>query len=333
MGKAAAGEERFPISPSGKKKEVQRSFGSQPTSHEVIVKFRRAQEEMIIKLLGEHSFGWPKIVRKSKTDCFAYCQFIGDIAELDRQLKELKSKAILSCGQSGTESTILEFFVDFDELSLTGPELSKLSGERRRRASALRKATIVAVIIAAVWGVYTILSPIVSKSLKLISEGTGLNSHRTVSTTEITRSTSLYPAWNMFILPNYQPAWSEVGETFGFNKGTMLQLLRRISSTGDSGHGQTLSDLTIYPGAIKRALSLVVLQNIRDFDQLQLFIRKLKGRYLYSQPFPDQSETFINALDRNQSENTIILSFYEQISKDPHFAAVLINEIWNSQKG
>jgi hypothetical protein len=298
-------------------KELQGKDTEKISTHELIIKFSGIRQELISKILKEQAFSNLRVVRKDKAEIFVYCQFTGDINELNKQLKALKSKALLSLGKQGGDksSILLEFFVDFNELLPVSPVLT--GPEQRSRKPASWVAALLAVVLLILganryW-------PIIEDKLS-----------PQVSTTKITAPAPTHPAWNMFVLPRYQPEWIEVKRTFGLDEKTMLELFRRIKSTGHEGYGGILNDLTEYPGIINRALSLIILDNVRDANQLQILIKDLEKKFLRSRPFPDQSgkdHDYINALDHKQLENAIVLTFYEHISREPSFTSSFIGKI------
>jgi hypothetical protein len=302
----------LPIAP----KELTEKDSEQKSLHELIIKFRDIHKELIAEILKGHPFSKIKIVRKDQGEYFAYCQFTGDIKELNNQLKALKTKALLSVGkQEGDKSTILEFFVDFNELS---PVIPVLPGPKRKGNKAfIWTATLLGLFLLLLAA--NKLRPVIEKGLTL-----------SVPKAKITELSPARPAWNMFVLPRYQPGWLEVKKTFELDEITILECFKKIKSTGYEGHSGILNDLTKYPEIIKRALSLIILENVKDTNQLETMVQGLKSKFLRSQPFPDQANrdyAFINALDYGQTENAIVLTFYEHILKDTSFASFCIIKI------
>lgn len=307
--------EEFPLSVKAlAEKGIERIFESQPAKHEVVIKFSRAQKKLVVELLKEHRFGKVSIVRREGKDYFVYCQFAGDMQELDRQLKLLRSKALLSCGEEENgKSSILEFFVDFKEL-LAGSSPLMQQAEKKRRILFL---SVVALSMA------VLLIMIAPKVLRQIK-----TKPVSVLNPRLIKSSPVYPAWNKFILPRHQQGWAELKKEFSLDESTMLEIFRKIKSTSYSGYSGIAKDLTLYPEIIKRALSMIILKDVKDVEELQKLGEDLKGKFVHGQPFPDQSERhYINVLDSRQSENMIVLSFYEHITKDPSFASFLINKI------
>ncbi len=292
--------------------KLEKRAESQITTHEIIIKFDRAREELILELLKEQSFGGFKIFRKNKKDCFAYCQFSGDVQELDKQLKILKSKALLSYGEQEEKGTILEFFIDFDKFLPISAVLSK-SKERRKRL-ALHVSILIVVFLMAI---VVLRYSIIKRSLIF-----------SVPTSKIAQPVAAHPSWNMFILPRYQAGWIRVKKEFTLDEKTMRGLFKKIKSTGYQGYGQILNDLTEYPEIILRALQLIVLSNVKDFTQLQKLTTDLNEKFLRSLPFFDQSK---NPIGHKQFENLVIITFYKHISKDPSFVSFLVNKTWNVQ--
>jgi hypothetical protein len=268
------------------RKELTEKASEKISPHELIIKFRDIHKELIVELLKGHPFDNIKIVRKDHGEYFAYCQFSGDIKELNKQLEALKTKALLSIGkQDRDKSTVLEFFVDFNELPSVRPVLS--GPHRRRNKAFIWTAVFVGLVLLALTA--NKVRPLIEKRLTPAAP-----------TQKGIEPLPTRPAWNMFVLPRYQPGWLDVKQTFGLGESTMLRFLKKIKSTEFEGHSGILSDLTEYPRIIKRALSLIILKNVKDANQLETMVQGLKATYLQSQPFPDQAKrdhTFINALD------------------------------------
>jgi len=305
---------------------LREEFSVQTSKHEVVIKFPRGQKELILDLLQKHSFVDVKQTISRDGYCFAYCLYNGDIRELDTQLKDLESKALLSIGErTEGENTFLEFFLPSgDLLPASHIPVRTQPGKMERMGNLIY--TVIFLILTFVAGIaFNGYLPITKIAASLTSSSPSL-------ATESVANIPIIPAsWGKYVAPECQPAWWRIKKDLFLDGTIMTRLFERIKSTDDSGYSRTLDDLTIYPETIRRALDLVVFQNVKDFDQLQALINELKSRYFYSQSFPDQSKTFINASDRSQSGNAVILAFYRVILKDPTFASSLLNNLWEGQ--
>ncbi len=304
---------------------LREEFPVQTSKHEVFIKFPRAKEGLIIELLQNHSFVGVKVIRRDGY-CFAHCMFDGDIRELDIQLKDLKSEALLNIGKREEDKSIfLEFFLPSGDFWPAGHIPSGAEAGRKEKAVSL--IYTIAFLILAFWvGIaFNSYLPITNIAASLTSSSSSLSAESVVDIPVV-------PAiWEEYISPKHQLAWWEIKKELMLDEAIMVQLFSRIKSTDDSGHRRSLNDLTIYPETIKRALDLFISQNVKNLSQLDTLCRELKTRYFYSQSFPDQSVTFSNASDPGQSGNSVILAFYRVVLKDPTFASSLLNNLWEGQ--
>ena len=67
-------------------KELQGKDTEKISAHELLIKFSDVREELIFEILNEQPFTNTKVVRKDKAEIFVYCQFTGNINELNKRL-------------------------------------------------------------------------------------------------------------------------------------------------------------------------------------------------------------------------------------------------------
>ena len=96
------------------------------------------------------------------------------------------------------------------------------------------------------------------------------------------------------------------------------------------GHGHFLRDLTIYPGPIDRALSLIILKDVGNVEDLQTLFETLEGYSARWKRLPDNPRGAHSLSDSNDDQ--ILLVFYEHILKKPRreFTEGLISELRRS---
>jgi len=289
------------------------------TKHEVIIRFPRAQKQIILELLRS-SFSEVKIVQnKTGQYLLAHCFFQGDLKRLDQELKALQSKAVVVCGEKSEEG-ILEFFIEISEIVRPQPLLGEVK-KPSQKFSPLIMLLLAAIFIGGgLWGGPKLLSLIESRM-----ETRQITVHSINPWTK-----ALSPSWNKFVIPQHQEGWLVFQREFRLSDKLMLELFKNIKDVGQYGHGQLYNDLTIYPEVMSRAVGLLVLQNVRNFEDFSRLTEEIRLKYLYSRAFPDEEKEYVNALSPQQ-ENGIILSFYEDVLlKNQDFTKMLIRE---SRKG
>ncbi|MBI3058807.1 MAG: hypothetical protein HYY81_05800 [Deltaproteobacteria bacterium] len=123
-------------------------------------------------------------------------------------------------------------------------------------------------------------------------------------------------------------------EKHGLSAETMVSLFRKIKQIDKYSAGNVLKDLTIYPGAIDRALGLIILKGVGDAEALEALLETLASYHGNNKFLPDipvmpravfqSDDIFFN--------DAVILNFYEHILKEPHrkFTASLIQELQRS---
>jgi hypothetical protein len=302
---------------------LKEEFPVQTSKHEVFIKFPRAKEGLIIELLQNHSFVGVKVIRRDGY-CFAHCMFDGDIRELDIQLKDLKSEALLNIGKREEDKSIfLEFFLPSGDFW----PADHMAGPDRKKKVANLIYTVAFLVLAFVYGIiFNSYLPITNMAASLTASSSSSLSAESVIDIPVV------PAdWEEYIFPKYQLAWWEIKSELMLDESIMVQLFKQIKFTGDEGQGRIHNDLTLRPKTVRRALFLIIQSEVKDLEHFQEFLKELRGLQQHLMAFPDHRSD-VCAPRENFTDNSVILTFCESVLRDHDFASSLLDNIWKGQK-
>jgi len=286
--------------------------------YEVIVKFHRGGREMIEAFLLAHMISVTISATGNNDVLLAYCQFQGDIKTLDSKLAALRQSAMVILGDK--EEKFLDFFVALRALSKPLPQL--LSHNPTTSFQSFLKPGWVTGFLAAfglfaLWQGYQFASGFVSRAVNppraSFSAPAPIRSH-----------------WSPYVLPEYHQTWLDLKKKHRLSDEMMLSLFRTIKVVDKYGPGHFLRDLTIYPGPIDRALSLMILKDVGGAEDLQTLLKTLDGYSARWKSLPDNPGGRDSLFGNNDDQ--IVLIFYEHILKKPRreFTEGLISELRRS---
>jgi len=286
--------------------------------YEVIVKFHRGGREMIEAFLLAHMISVTISATGNNDVLLAYCQFQGDIKTLDSKLAALRQSAMVVLGD--TEEKFLDFFVALRQLSQPLPRLLS-SGGTGTRPNFLKPEWVTGFLAAfglfVLWQGYQFASGFVSRAVNppraSFSAPAPIRSH-----------------WSPYVLPEYHQTWLDLKKKHRLSDEMMVSLFRTIKVVDKYGPGHFLRDLTIYPGPIDRALSLMILKDVGGAEDLQTLLKTLDGYSARWKSLPDNPEGRDSLFGNNDDQ--IVLIFYEHILKKPRreFTEGLILELRRS---
>ncbi len=247
----------------------------------------------------------------------AYCQFQGNIKALDSKLAALRQSAMVVLGD--TEEKFLDFFVALRQLSQPLPRLLSSSQSRIFPTSIKPdwvKGFLVAFGLFLVWQGYQLLSGSIARALN------------PPPPTSSVASSPLVSQWSPYVLPEYHQTWLDLKKKHRLSDEMMVSLFRTIKVVDKYGPGHPLRDLTIYPGPIDRALSLMILKDVGGAEDLQTLLKTLEGYSAQWKSLPDNSGKEVRS-SFNDNGDLIVLIFYEHILEKPRreFAQRLISEL------
>ena len=286
--------------------------------YEVIVKFHRGGKEMIEAFLLAHMISVTISATGSNDILLAYCQFQGNIKTLDSKLAALRQSAMVILGDK--EEKFLAFFVALRALSKPLPQL--LSHNPTTSFQSFLKPGWVTGFLAAfglfaLWQGYQFASGFVSRAVNppraSFSAPAPIRSH-----------------WSPYVLPEYHQTWLDLKKKHRLSDEMMLSLFRTIKVVDKYGAGHFLRDLTIYPGPIDRALSLIILKDVGNVEDLQILFETLEGYSARWKNLPDNPRGAHSLSDSNDDQ--IVLVFYDHLLKKPRreFTEGLISELRRS---
>jgi hypothetical protein len=291
--------------------------------YEVIVKFHRDGRPVIEAFLVANMAHVTISATENSDVLLAYCHFQGDITTLDGKLTALRQSAMVVLGDK--EEKFLDFFVALRQLSKPLPRLLVAPQGATHSVSFNPdwiKGFAVALGFFLLWQGYQLASAFISRALNPPPPSA-------VSTS----LDSIISQWAPYVLPEYHRAWLEVKKKHGLNNGTMVDLFRAIKVNDKYGPGHYLRDLTIYPGAVDRALSLITVKDVGDLEDLQALFKTLEGYSARWKALPDQpSKSSLQYSLTDTASDNIVLNFYEHLLKEPRrdFTTRLISELRQS---
>jgi len=284
--------------------------------YEVIVKFHSGGKELIEAFLLAHMISVTISATGDDDVLLAYCQFQGDIKTLDGKLAALRQSAMVVLGD--TEEKFLDFFVALRQLSQPFPRLLS-SGGTDTRPNFLKPEWVTGFLAAfglfVLWQGYQFASGFVSRAVN--------PPPASFSAPVLIRS-----QWSPYVLPEYHQAWFDLKKKYRLSDEMVVSLFRTIKVVDKYGPGHFLRDLTIYPGPIDRALSLMILKDVGGAEDLQTLLKTLDGYSARWKSLPDNlGEKARSWFDANDDQ--IVLTFYEHILKKPRreFTEGLISEL------
>ncbi len=305
--------------PSG---EIAREPHQEGRLYEVIVKFHRDGKELVETFLLANMVSVTISATEDPKILLAYCKFVGEIQALDSKLATLRQSAMVVLGDK--EAKFLDFFVALRQLSQPVPRLLS-SGRPRTLPDLLNREWVKGFLIAfglvVMWQGYHFLSSFFSQTLN-------------PSPTKSVALISTVSEWAPYVLPQYHSEWLKVKEKHGLRAETMVSLFRKIKQIDKYSAGNVLKDLTIYPGAIDRALGLIILKGVGDAEALGALLETL-GSYHGNNKFLPDIPVMPRAVFQSDDiffNDSVILNFYEHILKEPHrkFTESLILELQRS---
>ena len=286
--------------------------------YEVIVKFHRGGKEMIEAFLLAHMISVTISATENNDILLAYCQFQGEIKTLDSKLAALRQSAMIILGDK--EESFLDFFVALRALSKPLPQL--LSHNPTTSFQSFLKPGWVTGFLAAfglfaLWQGYQFASGFVSRAVN-------------PPPASFSAPVPTYSQWSPYVLPEYHQTWLDLKKKHRLSDEMMVSLFRTIKVVDKYGHGHFLRDLTIYPGPIDRALSLIILKDVGNVEDLQTLFETLEGYSARWKSLPDNPRGSHSLSDSNDDQ--ILLVFYEHILKKPRreFTEGLISELRRS---
>ena len=133
--------------------------------------------------------------------------------------------------------------------------------------------------------------------------------------------------WSPYVLPEYHQTWLDLKKKHRLSDEMMVSLFRTIKVVDKYGPGHFLRDLTIYPGPIDRALSLIILKDVGNVEDLQTLFETLEGYSARWKSLPDNPRGSHSLSYSNDDQ--IVLVFYDHILKKPRreFTEGLISEL------
>ena len=289
-------------------------------AHEAIIKFPHSQKAKIQELL--ENFPETRLIQSEDGRSWVHCRFEGDIKKFHQELRELQSKAMVMCGEDSGEG-MPEFFIEINQWSRPQQPLNQLgkplswSWRVWQEKPPLFMLILAGIFILGVlWGAPRFL---------------GLIASRMEAKQDVVGSVNPWgapkPSWNKFVMRQYQERWLALQQEFGLSDRLMLELFKNIKNTGQYGYGQIYNDLTIYPEIMRRALGIIVLQNVHNLEDFSGLVEELRLKYLYGQTFPDEDEQE-KYPTLTPEGNGIILVFYENVLfLKKEFTKILIGEL------
>lgn len=283
--------------------------------YEVIVKFHRGGKEMVEAFLLAHMISVTISATENNDILLAYCQFQGEIKTLDSKLAALRQSAMIVLGDK--EEKFLDFFVAIRALSKPLPQL--LSHDPTTSFQSFLKPGWVTGFLAA-FGLFALW------------QGYQFFVSRAVNPPPASFSAPvpIRSQWSPYVLPEYHQTWLDLKKKHRLSDEMMVSLFRTIKVVDKYGHGHFLRDLTIYPGPIDRALSLIILKDVGNVEDLQTLFETLEGYSARWRRLPDNPRGAYSLSDSNDDQ--IVLVFYEHILKKPRreFTEGLISELRRS---
>jgi|GEM_PF-2876429 len=286
--------------------------------YEVIVKFHRGGKEMIESFLLAHMVSITISATENNDILLAYCQFQGEIKTLDSKLAALRQSAMIILGDK--EEKFLDFFVALRALSKPLPQL--LSHNPTTSFQSFLKPGWVTGFLAAfglfaLWQGYQFASGFVSRAVN-------------PPPASFSAPVPICSQWSSYVLPEYHQAWLDLKKKHRLSDEMMVSLFRTIKVVDKYGHGHSLRDLTIYPGPIDRALSLIILKDVDNVGNLQTLFKTFEGYFTWQKGFLDNPRGSQSLLD--SANDQIVLVFYEHILEKPRreFTEGLISELRRS---
>ena len=282
--------------------------------YEVIVKFHRGGKETIEAFLLAHMISVTISATENNDILLAYCQFQGEIKTLDSKLAALRQSAMIVLGDK--EEKFLDFFVALRALSKPLPQL--LSHNPTTSFQSFLKPGWVTGFLAAfglfaLWQGYQFVSRAVNPPPASFSAPVPIRSQ-----------------WSPYVLPEYHQTWLDLKKKHRLSDEMMVSLFRTIKVVDKYGPGHFLRDLTIYPGPIDRALSLIILKDVGNAEDLQTLFETLEGYSARWKSLPDNPRGSYSLSYSNDDQ--IVLVFYDHILKKPRreFTEGLISELRRS---
>lgn len=286
--------------------------------YEVIVKFHRGGKEMIEAFLLAHMISVTIPATENNDILLAYCQFQGEIKTLDSKLAALRQSAMIVLGDK--EEKFLDFFVALRALSKPLPQL--LSHNPTTSFQSFLKPGWVTGFLAAfglfaLWQGYQFASGFVSRAVN-------------PPPASFSAPVPIRSQWSPYVLPEYHQTWLDLKKNHRLSDEMMVSLFRTIKVVDKYGHGHFLRDLTIYPGSIDRALSLIILKDVGNVGDLQTLFETLEGYSARWKSLPDNPRGSHSLSYSNDDQ--IVLVFYDHILKKPRreFTEGLISELRRS---
>lgn len=286
--------------------------------YEVIVKFHSGGKEMIEAFLLANMISVTISATENNDILLAYCQFQGEIKTLDSKLAALRQSAMIVLGDK--EEKFLDFFVALRALSKPLPQL--LSHNPTTSFQSFLKPGWVTGFLAAfglfaLWQGYQFASGFVSRAVN-------------PPPASFSAPVPICSQWSPYVLPEYHQAWFGLKKKHRLSDEMMVSLFRTIKVVDKYGPGHFLRDLTIYPGPIDRALSLIILKDVGNVEDLQTLFETLEGYSARWKSLPDNPRG-AHSLSYN-NDDQIVLVFYDHILKKPRreFTEGLISELRRS---
>ena len=286
--------------------------------YEVIVKFHRGGREMIEAFLLAHMISVTISATGNNDVLLAYCQFKGEIKTLDSKLAALRQSAMIVLGDK--EEKFLDFFVALRALSKPLPQL--LSHNPTTSFQSFLKPGWVTGFLAAfglfaLWQGYQFASGFASRAVN-------------PPPASFSAPVPIRSQWSPYVLPEYHQTWLDLKKKHRLSDEMMVSLFRTIKVVDKYGAGHFLRDLTIYPGPIDRALSLIILKDVGNVEDLQILFETLEGYSARWKNLPDNPRGAHSLSDSNDDQ--IVLVFYDHLLKKPRreFTEGLISELRRS---
>lgn len=286
--------------------------------YEVIIKFHSSGKEMIEAFLLAHMISVTISATENSDILLAYCQFQGEIKTLDSKLAALRQSAMIVLGDK--EEKFLDFFVALRALSKPLPQL--LSHNPTTSFQSFLKPGWVTGFLAAfglfaLWQGYQFASGFVSRAVN-------------PPPASFSAPVPIRSQWSPYVLPEYHQTWLDLKKNHRLSDEMMVSLFRTIKVVDKYGHGHFLRDLTIYPGPIDRALSLIILKDVGNVGDLQTLFETLEGYSARWKSLPDNPRGSHSLSYSNDDQ--IVLVFYDHILKKPRreFTEGLISELRRS---
>lgn len=286
--------------------------------YEVIIKFHSSGKEMIEAFLLAHMISVTISATENNDILLAYCQFQGEIKTLDSKLAALRQSAMIVLGDK--EEKFLDFFVALRALSKPLPQL--LSHNPTTSFQSFLKPGWVTGFLAAfglfaLWQGYQFASGFVSRAVN-------------PPPASFSAPVPIHSQWSPYVLPEYHQTWLDLKKNHRLSDEMMVSLFRTIKVVDKYGPGHFLRDLTIYPGPIDRALSLIILKDVGNVGDLQTLFETLEGYSARWKSLPDNPRGSHSLSYSNDDQ--IVLVFYDHILKKPRreFTEGLISELRRS---